>query len=265
MSDHCVRVGRLKLDAAEEGSIVSSDEDIALWDAAATAYAGFAGQSTDSFARRFVPFLAEQVGDPAGQHILDVGCGHGWLAKNLNEQGAIVTAIDGSRSLIDIARAGGDGVRWLLHDLSTGLPDGLSDADAAIAHMVLMDLPELNLLLANLHAALRPGGTFVFTLLHPSFFRQSPIDDGLAGERYRKVTGYLAHERWWIDSYGGHLHYHRPLQWYVQALVRHGFVITGLSEPPSLPHDQRPEAEWTEYERWFAQIPTMIALSARRA
>ena len=105
MSDHCVRVGRLRLDAAEEGSLVSSGEDIALWDAAATAYAGVAGQSTDSFARRFIPFLAEQVGNPAGQRILDVGCGHGWLAKNLNEQGAIVTAIDGSRGLIDIARA----------------------------------------------------------------------------------------------------------------------------------------------------------------
>jgi hypothetical protein len=64
ISDHCVRVGRLTLDAADR--VNRADEDIALWDAAATAYAGVAGQSTDSFARRFVPFLAEQVGNPLG-------------------------------------------------------------------------------------------------------------------------------------------------------------------------------------------------------
>jgi hypothetical protein len=145
-----------------------------------------------------------------------------------------------------------------------GCPTASAMAMRRIAHMVLMDLPDLDFLLANLHAVLRAGGPFVLTLLHPSFFMHSPVDNGPAGERHRKITGYLAHERRWIDSYGGHWHYHRPLQWYVQALVRHGFVITGLSEPPSLPHDLRPEAEWTEYEQWFAQIPTMIALSARR-
>lgn len=244
---------------------MSSNEDIRLWDAAAERYAGIAGQPDDSFARRFLPFLSDQLGDPSGQILLDIGCGHGWLAKSLHAQGAQVIGIDGSQALMDLAAVGDVDIRWVVHDLTKGLPAGISDADAAVAHMVLMDLPNIDALLADLHAALRPGGKFVFTLLHPAFFMQPPTEDSETRHRYRKVAGYLNQERWWIESYGGHWHYHRPVAWYVDVLVRHGFHVCGMAEPPSLPHHRRPSTEWTEYERWFAQIPTMLAISAVRA
>jgi hypothetical protein len=79
------------------------------------------------------------------------------------------------------------------------------------------------------------------------------------------VRGYLQHEQRWIESFGGHLHYHRPLSWYVERLTAHGLVVTGLHEPPTLPHHTRPEADWTPYEHRFATMPTMLAIACRPA
>ena len=83
------------------------------------------------------------------------------------------------------------------------------------------------------------------------------------GRLHRCVRGYLEHEQRLIDSFGGHMHYHRPLSWYVDQLVAHGLVVTGLHEPPTLPAHKSPVSEWTEYECWFASIPTMIAIACR--
>lgn len=241
---------------------MDSTEDIGRWDAVADEYADVAGQPQDSFFRRAEPALEAAIGSPSGQRILDVGCGHGWLASRYAARGAQVVGIDGSRRLIDKAQAQPSNVRWVVHDLDTGLPPGLAMFDAAVAHMVLMDLPRLSPLLSDLHQALRPGGVFVATILHPAFFNQT-VEQADDGAWFRRVTGYLTHERWRIDSYGGHWHYHRPLEYYIGELITAGFVITGLSEPRSLPHDLLDESDWSDYQRWFTDIPTMLTLQAQ--
>ena len=101
---------------------------------------------------------------------------------------------------------------------------------------------------------------FVFSILHPAFYSRSIVDDP-SGERYRKVRDYLTHETRQVTSFGEHHHYHRPLSWYVQRLVAHGLLVSGMVEPPSLPQANIPEDQWSDYQRWFSRIPTMLAIS----
>jgi SAM-dependent methyltransferase len=194
--------------------------------------------------------------------VLDLGCGHGWLARLLANRGARVVGVDGSAELVAQARAQHPGLRFEVADLTVGLPSGLPGPfDLVVSHMVLMDLPVLDRMLADVATTLTEGGVLVATILHPSFFRQQPV----YGEvRHRRVTGYLEHERWWIDSFGGHRHYHRPLAWYVQRLRDAGLAVVDMDEPQTLPHHCAPEDEWTDDERWFATIPTMLSFAARR-
>ncbi len=239
---------------------MGSSEDLAHWNDIAAAYT----QSTDSFGRRLAPFLQDQFGDVGGLRVLDVGCGHGPLAAELHRAGAQVTGIDGSQTLIDAARVTAPEVEFLVHDLTHGLPEPRQTYDRIVSHMVLMDMPTVDALLADVAASLAPGGVFVFSILHPSFFDQAPVEDPAAGRWHRHVRGYLEHEERWITSFGGHTHYHRPLSWYVNALARHGLAVTAMHEPPTLPSHTKPAEEWTAYERWFSTIPTMLALACRR-
>lgn len=245
--------------------MTDSAEDLRLWDAAATAYARHLDGSTDSFYRRISGFLWDRLGSVNGLDVLDLGCGHGWLAEEMRQAGARVTGVDGSAGLLAEARARFPELVLEQHDLVFGLPRSVGQFDRVVAHMVLMDVPKLDQLLSDVATALRSDGVFVLSILHPAFFGRPIVDGGPADERYRKVAGYLSHEKRWIDSFGGHHHYHRPLSWYIEQLTEHGLVITGLQEPPSLPGAEIPEAEWTEYQKWFSTIPTMLAVSARPA
>jgi hypothetical protein len=119
--------------------------------------------------------------------------------------------------------------------------------DIVVALMVLMDIPELS----KLKLTIRAGGVLIATILHPAFFLQKTVDDEDGG--YREVRGYLDEESWWIDSFGGHWHYHRPLSWYVSWIASRGLGLVELFEP-----------EPVVYGGWRRKIPTRMGLAARR-
>jgi len=134
--------------------------DLELWDAAAPAYAGRA----DSFYRRVHGFLWSRLGSVQGLEVLDPGCGDGWLAEEMRLAGARVTGIDGSGALLARARSQYPAVDFEQRDLVLGLPWTGRRFDRIVAHMVLMDIPDLDRLLADVAAALRLRGAFVFTI-----------------------------------------------------------------------------------------------------
>lgn len=253
-----------------DGSAAVSERDLALWDAAAEAYSARVGGRGDSFYRRVHDFLWGSFGDVNDRLVLDLGCGHGWLAEEFRMRGARVTGIDGSAALLADARSRYPGIAFRQHDLALGLPPDAEQGvpgpryDRIVAHMVLMDIPQLDALLADVAEALRPDGVFVFSILHPAFYSRRIVDEP-TGERCRKVPDYLTHETRHVTSFGEHRHYHRPLSWYVQRLVAHGLLVSGMVEPPSLPREDIPEERWSDYQRWFSRIPTMLAIACVRA
>ena len=213
-------------------------DDLAAWDGVAGAYAD--QPQVDWFEE----FIDRHLGDVAGKRVLDLGCGHGWFSNELHARGADVVGVDGSAQLLDIARSRYPHVTFEQRDLRRGY-DG--EFDAVVALMVLMDLPDLS----ALRLRVRNGGVFVATLLHPAFFLQKTVDEA-DGRGYRQVRGYLEDEAWWLDSFGGHWHYHRPLGSYVSWLASCGLGLVELFEP-----------EAAVYEGWRRKIPTRLGLAAR--
>lgn len=215
----------------------SDADDVQAWDAVADTYAA-AGDSGV-----FDEFLQRHLGSVAGKRVLDLGCGDGWFASALQARGADVVAVDGSERLLELGRAKYPDVDFQCVDLRAGIG---GTYDAVVALMVLMDLPTLD--------AIRPtvttGGVLVATILHPAFFNQRTVDDEDGG--YRQVRGYLDEEEWWIESFGGHRHYHRSLGYYAEWIASLGLGIVELFEPVPSP-----------YTDWRARIPTRLGIAAR--
>jgi SAM-dependent methyltransferase len=106
------------------------------------------------------------------RHVLDIGCGTGSLAMLLAENGRTVVGVDPAEASLNVARSKDpDGKVGWIHGDASALP--ALEADLAVmtgnvAQVFLSDEEWISMLRA-IHAALRPGGHFVFETRRPEF------------------------------------------------------------------------------------------------
>jgi SAM-dependent methyltransferase len=111
------------------------------------------------------------VGEFGARQVLDVGCGTGELACWLARIGVEVVGVDPAEASLEVARGKefADRVRWI-HGDATTLPPlqvDLAVMTGNVAQVFLTD-EEWSATLAGVHAALKPGGRFVFETRDPA-------------------------------------------------------------------------------------------------
>jgi SAM-dependent methyltransferase len=134
-------------------------------------HSGYAGYVL-SAERGIVERLREHGLRP-GQQVLDIGCGSGLLARALLAKGYAVSGVDASPAMIELARAQAPGGDFQAVSLPTrrgpGESGALPAADAIVStgHVLnyLGSRDDLALALAELAAALRPGGLLAIDLM----------------------------------------------------------------------------------------------------
>ncbi len=118
------------------------------------------------------PAFFDMLPDVDGLSGLDVGCGEGHNSRLLARRGARVTAIDISDVFLGHAvrseAQGSPGVRYALAN-AVRLPFAMAAFDFATGIMSFMDVPEVDLALAEIHRVLKPGGFLQFSITHPCF------------------------------------------------------------------------------------------------
>ena len=193
------------------------DMPVARYDSIAEFYVGRAGGGLDD---PVGASLLELLDDVAGQRVLDLACGHGRAALELSRRGAVVTGLDLSARLLERGRiAAGEArveVRWVHGDAT--LPDVLAGEtfEAVASHFALTDIDDLDDVLTTVARVLRPGGPFVFSILHPCFAGHGAD----APSTWRPGTSYF-------DEAGG-----SPP---ARASVGRSAPATGCSRPTSTP------------------------------
>jgi ubiquinone/menaquinone biosynthesis C-methylase UbiE len=116
------------------------------------------------------PAVLDLAGDVVGRRILDVGCGAGPVLAALRDRGAVVTGVDPSIKMLELARQRlGEGA--VLHRAGLGgdplpFPDGAFDD--AIVCLVLHYPEDWSAALAELRRVLVPGGRLIVVANHPS-------------------------------------------------------------------------------------------------
>jgi 2-polyprenyl-3-methyl-5-hydroxy-6-metoxy-1,4-benzoquinol methylase len=215
-----------------------------------------------------------------GARLLDIACGNGLTSRRLVGLGARVVAVDFSEELIALARERRHGreidyrvVDATDYDALVSL--GETAFDGALCNMALMDLADLRALMLALPRLLRPGGMFVFSVLHPCFNNPSTVQaaeledcEGTFKTTYSvRVSRYLtSYTRMGAAMRGQpvpHPYFHRSLGALIGAALVSGFVLDGLEEcafPPGY-------AGGTTALSWsgrFSEIPPVLVARMRR-
>jgi len=188
------------------------------------------------------------LGDVSGVRVLDCGCGEGRFARQLAGRGASVTAFDLSERMIAHARQAEAsdplGIEYYLADM-TDLSRFLAESfDAAVSYLSLIDVLDYEAATREIARVLRPGGQFLFSLVHPCFAppgasweprRPGTIPIWDKDKLYKKIDNYFpARElrfKMWPTAPTETINYHRPLQDYARTCRSAGLLIRDITEP----------------------------------
>lgn len=214
-----------------------------------------------------LPALFALVGPVVGQKVCDLACGQGVVTRHLAERGAAVVGIDVSEKLLAIARRDEESAPLgiVYHHGDAQRLDAIADAtfDGVACNMALMDIPHLAAIFHTVRRILRPGGWFVFSIIHPC------LETALGRPRLvpddrdtHEVRSYFVEGPWRSDNPDGVRGrvdaYHRTMSTYLNTLMAAGLMIERLCEPQATgAHAERIPSH--------RDIPAILAVRCRKA
>lgn len=211
---------------------------------------------SDFTGRPVVFSMLEDVlkGSDGSKVVLDVGCGEGYCARKVVEMGAArVVGSDISKEMIACALnvSNGDDRFKYYEAVAGNLLSGLNDNrdyleiesaeeafDVAIAVFLFNYLTtnEMEEVIRQIYTTLKKGGTFVFSVPHPSMifchhdgaiFRLNSENKGYYSSRNEKITGTISK----IDGTTLNImSVHKTLADYMKAIFSAGFEIVDIQE-----------------------------------
>jgi len=98
---------------------------------------------------------------------LDIGCGEGWLARELAGRGVNVTGVDVVPELIDRAAGAGGGTFVVASYEEIAAGKLQTKVDVAVANFALIGKESVDGLVASVPSMLNEGGAFIVQTLHP--------------------------------------------------------------------------------------------------
>ncbi len=231
----------------------------------------FAGYSTLARSQKGLdgaaewPTLRAMLPPMAGLRVVDLGCGFGWFARWARGAGAAsILGLDLSEKML--ARAATDtndpAIDYRRADLDQlALPHAAFDlAFSSLALHYLTGLPGL---VATVHAALVPGGAFVFSVEHPIYTAPThpAFETAPDGRRIWPLDGYLSEgprtTNWFAP---GVVKQHRAIGTYVTTLLGAGLTLTALDEWGPSPEQIGANPGWAgERDR-----PPFLLVAARK-
>ncbi len=203
------------------------------------------------------PAMVGMWPDLDGKQVLDAGCGPGVYHGLLKERGALVTSVDASDRMLELARERlGTAADLRNIDLSQPLPFASESFDFVNAPLCLDYVEDWDSVFREFHRILRPTGQVQFSCGHPAFEVE-----------YYKSNRYFDVEQvectW--TGFGKAVvmpSYRRSLQAMLNSPINQGFRIEQVHEP--LPTEDFQRSDPVRYARLLHR-PAFICIQATRA
>jgi cyclopropane fatty-acyl-phospholipid synthase-like methyltransferase len=195
-------------------------------------------------AAELVQLLEETLELDEDSTILDLGCGRGRHAINLNKRGYAVTGIDLSEQAIATAREkaeeeGLQNIRFLVRDMREPLPESFDAVLNLFTTFGYFESDDENAsVFESVKQMLEPGGTFVLDYLNATHVKNNyePADSGEFQDIHYDIERYLSNNAivkeitFSGDKVGGTKQYAErvklyELDWFRKELEQRGFEI----------------------------------------
>ncbi|MBO5129884.1 MAG: methyltransferase domain-containing protein [Oscillospiraceae bacterium] len=179
----------------------------------------------------------------SGKTVLDLGCGYGWHCKFAADQGAsTILGIDQSSRMIEEAkrRNASGAIQYRVCSIQKfDYPE--NTYDLVVSNLVLHYIEDLEEIYRLVHRTLKPGGTFLINIEHPTF--TAGVHQQFAADGTWPVTDYYYPGERTTDFLGCEVRkYHHTLTQILNGMLHTGFVIEAVEEamPPAQWRDQMP-------------------------
>lgn len=204
--------------------LLSDVEIIDAWHANAMSWTT-AVRSGDIESRHLVTdqAIVDAVISQSPRSVLDVGCGEGWLARNLSSQGIQVIGIDVVPELIEQAQKTGGGEFYVAsyEDVAAGKLDAL--VDLVVCNFSLIGKESVDGLVAAAKSLLHPNGTLIVQTLHPLIASgDQPYVDGWRPGSWAGFSADFVRPAPW---------YFRTLASWVRLFTANGWRLEEICEP----------------------------------
>ncbi len=194
----------------------------------------------DSYQSKVIlPNILRLMGNIKDKKILDLACGQGFFSRAFFDAGAQVTGVDIAPELISKAIEhvpNGHFYTSPAHRIPI-VTDATQEYVTII--LALQNIKEFQDTIAECSRVLVSGGVLLLVLNHPAFRIPKKTHwgwDESSEMQYRRVDAYMSESSHEIDMHPGSrkkevtVSFHRPLQVYIKALAKAGFVVTNLEE-----------------------------------
>ena len=175
-----------------------------------------------------------------GKAMLDLGCGYGWHCRFAAEQGAArVLGIDLSGRMLEEARKRGGGASIAYRLCAIEDYEYPENAwDMVLSNLALHYVEDLDAVFRKVRRTLKPDGTFLLNIEHPTFTAGVGQDWIYAADgtpRYWPVDGYFIPGELTTRFLGCEVRkYHHTLTQILMGLLGSGFALQAVveAEPP---------------------------------
>jgi 2-polyprenyl-3-methyl-5-hydroxy-6-metoxy-1,4-benzoquinol methylase len=252
------------------------------WDANAAFWDDCIGAEGNDFHRVLVaPAQIQLLALSPGERVVELACGNGQFSREMARGGVEVVACDFSAVFVARARAhaeqAGLAIDYRVADVTDAAQlmalGETASFDAAVCTMAFHDIAELGPVALALRSLVKPGGRFVFSVIHPCFNGSNPTfvaetsdEDGEIITRYSlKIDRYRDRQpERGIGILGQpepHWYFPRTLTELLSLFFDAGWTMDGVQEPafpPDLTTPTQPPS-WTD----LSAIPPVFVVRLR--
>lgn len=247
----------------------------AAWSEGAPAWDEFVESGADYYRREVHgPGLLDACGPVRGLAVLDLGCGQGYLSRELARRGAAVAGVDLSDEMVRLA---GEhearaplGIRYLVIGAAEVSGHfGPARFDLVTACMSLQDMADVAGVLRAAFAVLKPGGRMVCSVPHPA--TETPLREWERDAEGRKVA--LKVDRYFesgpavcewnmprLRSHWSTPYWRHTLEEWSTLVAGAGFLVRRLAEPRPTPQQVRRNPDLDD----CARVPYFLVLDLLR-